>query len=137
MATKTLRYMLDTDTCIYIMNDRSQRAFMELTRHDRDEVCVSAVTAAELCYGNRKSQKVDFNFKRLWRFLDVVQVKDFDKAAAQEYGKLRAELEKRGEKIGANDMLIAAHANSLDLTLVTHNVREFARVPGLEVADWT
>lgn len=109
---------------------------MELARHDRDEVCVSAITVAELCYGNQKSQKVDFNFRRLWRFLDAVQVRDFDKAAAQEYGKLRPKLEKMGKKIGGNDMLIAAHANSLDLTLVTHNVREFARVPGLEVADW-
>lgn len=137
MAVKALRYMLDTDICIYIMNDRSQRAFMELTRHDREEVCVSAITVAELCYGNQKSQKVDFNFERLRRFLEVVQVQNFDAVAAQEYGELRAELEKRGEKIGGNDMLIAAHANSLDLTLVTHNVREYARVPGLEVADWT
>lgn len=136
MSAGTLRYMLDTDVCIYIMNDRSMRAFMELTRHNREEVCVSAITVAELCYGNQKSWKVDFNFERLKRFLEVVQVRNFDEAAAREYGKLRTELEKRGEKIGGNDILIAAHANSLDLTLVTHDLRKFARVPGLEVADW-
>lgn len=136
MASK-LRYMLDTNTVIYIMNGRSDRAFFEMTRHDREEICIPAMVYAELRFGVEGSDKREESIRCLEKFLEGIAIVDFEAGAAREYGRLRATLKKQGTLIGDHDMLIAAQANSLDLTLVTHNVREFARVPGLEVADWT
>lgn len=136
MASK-LRYMLDTNMVIYIMNGRSDRAFFEMTRHDREEICIPAMVYAELRFGVESSNKREESIRCLEKFLEGITILDFDVEAAKEYGRLRAVLKRRGTPIGDHDMLIAAQANSLDLTLVTHNVKEFARVPGLEVADWT
>lgn len=132
-----LRYMLDTNMIIYILNGRSDRAFFEMTRHDREEICISVVTYAELRFGIEGSSRREEAARRLEKFLEGIAILDFDVVAAKEYGRIRQYLKQRGEPIGDCDMLISAQANSMDLTLVTHNVREFARVPGLEVADWT
>lgn len=135
MASKR-RYMLDTNMVIYIMNGRSEKAFFEMTRHDRGEICISSIVYAELCFGAEGSSRREESAKRLEKFLEGIEVVEFDAKAAGEYGRVRQYLKQKGTPIGDHDILIGAHANSMDLTLVTHNVREFARVPGLEVADW-
>ncbi len=136
MATK-LRYMLDSNVIIDIMNGRSDKAFFEMTRHDKGEICVSAIVYSELLFGIEGSDRRERSLELLDRFLDGIEIIDFDAEAAKEYGRIRQFLRKSGTPIGERDTLIAAHANSRDLTLVTHNVREFVRVPGLEIADWT
>ena len=135
MASR-LRYMLDTNTVIYIMNGRSDRAFFEMTKCDREEICISSVVYAELCFGAEGSNRRDETVGRLEKFLEGIAVLDFGVEAAREYGRVKQYLRRKGTLIGDHDMLIGAHANSMDLTLVTHNVKEFARIPGLEVADW-
>lgn len=99
-------------------------------------MCISAITMAELEFGICKSSKPAQNRLALMMFLSEIQVVPFDGKAAQEYGLIRAELTARGTPIGANDLLIAAHARSLGLTLITNNGREFERVPGLTVENW-
>lgn len=135
MANK-LRYMLDTNMVIYILNGRSERAFFEMTRNDREEICISVVTYAELLFGIEGSSRKAESAKRLEKFLEGITILEFGVEAAREYGRIKQYLRQEGMPIGDHDMLISAHANSADLTLVTHNVREFVRVPGLEVADW-
>lgn len=134
--TNKLRYMLDTNVIIDILNGRSERAFFEVTRHDREELCISSVVYAELYFGIAGSDKKEKSIEALDKFLEGIAILDFGMDAAKEYGRIRQYLRRAGTPIGDHDMLIGAHANSMDLTLVTHNVREFARVPGLEVADW-
>lgn len=131
-----LRYMLDTNMIIYIMNGKSERAFFEMTRHDREEICISSIVHAELYYGIEGSSRKAETINWLEKFLEGIAILDFGVEAAREYGRIRQYLKREGMPIGDHDMMIAAHANSMDLTLVTHNVREFTRVPGLEVADW-
>lgn len=135
MASK-LRYMLDTNVIIDTLNGRSERAFFEITKHDKEELCISAVTYAELYFGIEGSNQREKSAECLEKFLEGIEVLDFDARAAREYGRVRQVLRRRDTPIGERDTMIAAHANSKDLTLVTHNVREFARVPELEVADW-
>lgn len=135
MASK-LRYMLDTNVIIDTLNGRSKRAFFEITKHDKEELCISVVTYAELYFGIEGSNQREKSAECLEKFLEGIEVLDFDARAAREYGRVRQTLRRRSTPIGEHDMMIAAHANSKDLTLVTHNVREFARVPELEVADW-
>ena len=101
------------------------------------EIGVSSVTAAELSYGAEKSAAVEQNREALSRFLLPLEVLAFGDEAAAAYGRVRAALEKAGTPIGPLDTLIAAHAVGLGVTLVTNNVREFSRVPGLELEDWT
>ncbi len=130
-----LKYMIDTCICIYAMNGR-MGVMDEWLNHEQGEICISMMTYAELRFGIEKSKRREENLAKLQEFLEGVRILDFDGLAADEYAKVRRYLSEKGEPIGDRDMMIAAHANSLDLTLVTHNVREFARVPGLEVADW-
>ena len=101
------------------------------------EVGVSSVTAAELSYGAEKSSRRGQNLEALGAFLLPLEVLAFGPEAAAAYGRVRAALEKAGTPIGPLDTLIAAHAAGLGVTLVTNNVREFSRVPGLEIEDWT
>ncbi len=136
MANK-LRYMLDTNIIIYILNGRSDQAFSEMTRHNREEICISSITYAELYFGIEGNSRKAEAIQRLEKFLEGMTVLDFGVEAAREYGRIRQHLKRERRPIGDHDVLIAAHANSMDLTLVTYNVKEFARVPGLEVADWT
>ena len=132
-----MRVMLDTDICIYLI----KRKPVSVLRHLRDmtpgDVCISAVTLSELCFGVAKSERSAQNAAALEAFIVPLIVAPYDAAAAHEYGTVRAALEKRGTPIGGLDTMIASHALSLHVDLVTNNVREFARVERLRLADWT
>ena len=131
-----MMYMLDTNIIIYAKNDPKGPVYQALTRHDPSEVCISSVTLAELEYGISKSSQPDINRLALMLFLARIQVLPFGSAAARDYGNIRCDLESKGSIIGANDMLIAAHARSADAVLVTNNLREFNRVEGLKTVNW-
>lgn len=130
-------YLLDTNICVYIINLRPLGVRERLAQHGADEVGVSSLTIAELRYGADRSSRPARNHENLDKFLLPLDLYDFDVDAAASYGKVRAELEQRGTPIGPLDTLIAAHALSLDATLVTNNTREFGRVPELRLEDWT
>ncbi|HDD53650.1 MAG TPA: type II toxin-antitoxin system VapC family toxin [Thermosulfidibacter takaii] len=131
-----MRYLLDTNICIYIIKKRPTEVLERLVSLDPEEVGVSSITVAELEYGVAKSSRPRQNREALLNFLAPLQILAFDDQAAQHYGKIRAYLERKGQTIGAMDLLIAAHARSLSLTLVTNNEKEFSRVPGLTVENW-
>jgi tRNA(fMet)-specific endonuclease VapC len=132
-----LLYMLDTDTCSYLMKAASKPLDQRLAEAGVEAVCVSVLTKAELLFGVAVSPRPSRDKESLEQLLTYMQVLDLPEVAAEHYAEIRADLRRKGKPIGANDLLLAAHARSLGLTLVTHNVREFARVPGLEVEDWT
>lgn len=130
------RYMLDTDICSYLMK-RSSPALLRKMRHvPIGDVCMSVVTKAELLYGVEVSPRPADNEAALALLLRHVEVLDFSGEAASHYARIRAELKAQGKLIGANDLLIAAHARSLGLVLVTNNTREFGRVSGLKTENW-
>lgn len=128
--------LLDTDICIYLIRERPAAVVERFKEYPVGEIGISTITLAELEYGVSKSSKPARNKEALDQFTEPLIVADFDRAATAAYGKLRAVLEKKGQAIGGMDLLIAAHALSLDVRLVTHNVREFSRVPGLRVETW-
>ena len=132
-----MKYMLDTNICIYVMKNRPNNVIKKFLSHDPEELCISAITYAELMHGVEKSMAVERNRIALSLFLSPITIIDFDMRAAEEYGKIRSDLEKRGTLIGPMDTLIAGHAKSRDLILVTNNTKEFDRVAGLSVEDWT
>ena len=128
--------MLDTDICIYIIKRKPLRILERLELIQAGQLCMSAITFAELMNGAKKSQRVEANVTRLNALGEILEICSFDQQAAIAYGDVRSSLEKRGEVIGPHDLLIAAHALSLDRTLVTNNEREFKRVQGLKVDNW-
>ena len=130
-----MKYLLDTDICVYVINERPRRALDRFVKQEVGEIGVSSVTAAELAFGVTKSGS-QRNRRALEAFLLPLKIADFDLAAAFSYGEVRTILEGKGQVIGPLDMLIAAHAKSLGATLVTNNLREFKRVPGLAVENW-
>lgn len=130
-----LRYMLDTNICIYVIKQRPI-SVREAFNANAARLCISSVTLAELNYGAEKSAKPEHNLSVVESFVARLAVLDFDDAAASHFGQIRAGLERAGTPIGAYDMMIAAHARSRGLTVVTNNMREFGRVPGLVVANW-
>ena len=132
-----MKYMLDTNICISAIKNRPQIVLHRLMRQNPEDVCISSITFAELLHGVEKSRDSDKNRIALSLFLSPMSVLDFDSTAARAYGKIRAELEKKGTPIGPMDTLIAAHALSEELIVVTNNTREFNRVEGLNVEDWT
>jgi tRNA(fMet)-specific endonuclease VapC len=131
-----MRLLLDTNICIYLIKKKPRSVLQKFNACSAGEIGVSSITVAELQFGVRKSQYPSQNQRALEQFLVPLVVVDFDYKAAIVYGKIRALLESQGKPIGSLDMLIAAHALSLNLTLVTHNTREFSRVPDLSVTDW-
>jgi len=134
-----MNYMLDTNICIYIINTKSQSVLEKfLTLKKNDRLSISAISVAELFFGLEKSQshRKEQNKIALIAFLSNLEVLSFDEYAAMEYGKIRLALQKNGTIIGHNDLLISAHALSLDAILVTNNEREFKRVEGLRVENW-
>ncbi|MEW6360251.1 MAG: type II toxin-antitoxin system VapC family toxin [Planctomycetota bacterium] len=131
-----MKFMLDTNICIYIIKKKPERVIRRLRKADVSDVCISSITLSELEYGVRKSLKHDQNRLALAEFLAPIEIASYDDSAACEYGRIRAHLEKRGRPIGALDTLIAAHALSLNCILVTNNPTEFKRVPGLRVENW-
>ncbi len=132
-----MTYMLDTNICIYLINHRSHILINRLRTFHTAEIGVSVVTVAELQYGVSKSQQKERNQVALQEFLLPLDIASLSVEATLAYGEIRAYLERQGLPIGPLDTLIAAHALSLDVCLVTNNTGEFARVPGLRVEDWT
>jgi tRNA(fMet)-specific endonuclease VapC len=131
------RYMLDTDTCSYIMKRSNDALLKRLRRTPVREVCISVITKSELLYGVAVSPRRQQDEAALNAFLRYVEVLDFPDEAALHYAKIRADLKTRGTMIGANDLFMAAHARSLGLTLVTNNTSEFGRVANLAIKNWT
>lgn len=131
-----MRYMLDTNICIYAIRHKPEQVFLKLQEHDPSEICISSVTYAEMVHGVEKSQSIEKNRVALALLLAGIEIMDFDSYAAESYGKIRADLEKAGKPIGPLDMLIAGHAKSLGCTVVTNNTREFMRVNGLQLENW-
>jgi len=132
-----LRYMLDTDICSYVMKRSNDLLLKRLQKVPVSDVCVSVVTKSELLYGVEVSPRRQQDEAALNAFLGYVEVLEFPDRASSHYAEIRAHLKKLGTMIGGNDLFIAAHARSLGLTLVTHNTREFGRVPRLAMKDWT
>ena len=131
------RYMLDTDTCSYIMKRSSPPVLRRLQDVLVTDVCMSVITKSELLYGVEVSPRRTQDLAALAALLPYLEVLDFPAAAARHYAQIRADLKKRGALIGGNDLLIAAHARSLGLKLVTNNTAEFGRVKGLAIENWT
>ncbi len=131
-----MKYMLDTNICIGLIRQKPQALIERLTACAPGEIGVSAITAAELTHGAHKSKDVEKNLSALEQFLLPVEVADFDQRASGAYGLVRAFLERKGKAIGSMDMLIGAHALSLDVILVTNNTSEFKRIPNLNIEDW-
>ena len=130
-------YMLDTDICIYIIKRKPPNVLKHLESIEPGQLSMSAITFAELMNGAKKSQRVKANVSRLNALGEILEICSFDQQAAVAYGDVRSSLEKRGEVIGPHDLLIAAHALSLGRTLITNNEREFKRVKGLKVDNWS
>ena len=131
-----MRYMLDTNICIYVIKHKPETVFQKLQNINPEDVCISSVTYAELVHGVEKSAAVEKNRLALSMLLANMEILDFDVDAADCYGKIRAALEKKGTPIGPLDMMIAAHAQSLGYTVVTNNVKEFSRVSALQIEIW-
>ncbi len=131
-----MKYMLDTNICIYIIKKKPLKVLQFFNTLDMGEVCISSITLAELQYGVEKSEHHEKNRIALIGFLNPLDILQFTDTAAIVYGKIRAELEKKGQIIGAYDLLIAAHAISQNLTLVTNNIQEFCRIPNLALENW-
>lgn len=132
-----MKFMLDTNTCIYIIKQKPPKALKHFKAYSVGKIGISSIALAELRYGVAKSQHVQKNQEALDAFILPLEIADFDEKAAKVYGEIRAALEKAGNPIGSMDMLIGAHALSLGLTLVTNNTREFKQIKNLKVADWS
>ena len=130
-----LRYMLDTNICIYVIKNRPE-ALRDRFNAEAAHLCISSVVLSELFYGAEKSAKPQQNRTVVEGFAARLAVLPFDAKAAMHYGQIRADLERQGRVIGPYDLMIAGHARAEGLTLVSNNIREFARVDGLRVEDW-
>ncbi len=131
-----MKYMLDTNICIFIIKNKPETVIRKFMEYDAGDICISAITYAELVHGVEKSAAREKNRIALTVFLSEIHIIPFDDAAAQAYGVVKAELQRSGTPIGPLDTLIAAHAKALKVVLVTNNTREFSRVDGLVVEDW-
>ena len=132
-----MKYLLDTNIIIYFLKGKFPSILGKLSLINPSKIAISSIALAELEYGAYKSKDYEKRKSLFWNFARHFSVLDFDKNAAKEYGRIRADLEKRGELIGGNDMLIAAIALSNNCVLVTHNEKEFSRVENLSIEDWT
>lgn len=131
-----MKYMLDTNICIGLIRRKPKGLIEKLVACLPGEVGVSVIAVSELEHGVQKSAQPSQNLSALNNFLIPLEVKDFDQNAARVYGQIRAALERQGTPIGSMDMLIAAHALSLNVILITNNTREFERVQNLRLEDW-
>jgi tRNA(fMet)-specific endonuclease VapC len=132
-----MRYLLDTNMCIFLIKRKPESVLSRLKDALSAGVGISSITLAELEYGVQKSDHVQRNGLNLLRFLTPFEILPYDESAAREYGKIRVALERMGQPIGGLDMLIGSHAKSLPAILITNNTREFHRIDGLRVEDWT
>lgn len=131
-----MTYLLDTNACVHILNGTSPGVVTRFSSASPRTIGLCSVVKAELLYGARKSRRAAATLVSLERFFSPLTSLAFDDACAHQYGLVRADLERAGTPIGANDLMIAAIARHHDLTVVTHNVDEFIRVVGLRVEDW-
>lgn len=131
-----MTYLLDTNTCIKYLNGKSENIRQRLEGSQPQDIVLCSVVKAELFYGAMKSANPQKNLAKLQPFVSRFVSFSFDDVAADVYGRIRADLEKLGTPIGPNDLLIAAIGVANDVTLVTHNTREFSRVTGLKLEDW-
>jgi tRNA(fMet)-specific endonuclease VapC len=131
-----VKYVLDTNACIHVLNGDSPVLVARLRAHRPSDILLSTIVKAELLHGARRSRRVEENLLVLQRFFQPFRTLAFDDRAAEEYGLIRADLERLGTPIGPNDLLIAASARAHDATLVSHNVRELSGVVGLRLEDW-
>ncbi|MBI5593534.1 MAG: type II toxin-antitoxin system VapC family toxin [Deltaproteobacteria bacterium] len=131
-----MRYLLDTNICIYIMNRRPIEIIHKFKQFNVGDIGISTITVSELQYGAVKSKNPKLNIQRVEEFLAPLEILPYDHNAANFYGEIRHNLETKGEVIGPLDMLIAAHALSNDIILVTNNDKEFKRVKNLRIENW-
>ena len=131
-----MRFLLDTNICIYIINKKPPGVLQQLKRYTVGDIGISSITAAELWFGVEKSMYQEQNGQALRQFLLPLEMVPFNSKAAETYGKIRSQLESSGNPIGALDTLIAAQAVSMGITLVTNNEKEFKRVPQLRIENW-
>ena len=130
-------YMLDTNICIYIIKKKPQNVIKKFVNMKNNDICISSITYSELYYGVEKSSYKEKNLIALLTFLSNIEILSYNEKASINYGIIRASLEKKGKIIGPLDMLIAAHAMSINATLVTNNTKEFERIEGLKLANWS
>ena len=128
-------FMLDTDTCIFVMNSHHE-ALRTRFEQNADRICISAITHAELCFGVAHSSRIAENSRELESFCVDLDIFPYNTRAGIDYGEIRHALTLRGHLIGANELLIASHARSLGATLVTNDQQEFRRVPELKIENW-
>ena len=137
MESRSLLYYLDTNICISFFRNKNKFLRNELLDHPSNVIKIPTIVAAELMHGAYKSQNRDQNIEQVKNFISEYEVINFDLQAACVYGRIRAELESIGKSIGPNDLFIAALVLSKGGVLVTHNTREFSRIEGLLIEDWT
>jgi len=131
-----MKYLLDTNTCIRYLNQRSEAITQRLYNTPEADIAVCSVVKAELYFGAMKSQNPPKTLARQRNFAERFVSLPFDDLSADVYGRIRAELERAGTPIGSNDLMIASIALANGLTLITHNTREFSRVSGIQLEDW-
>jgi len=130
-----LKYMLDTNICIYVIKRRPLEV-LETFNKFAGTLCISAITYAELCHGVEKSAQPEHNRRQVDDFISRLEILSYSHKAAAHYGEIRANLERQGKTIGVNDLHIAGHARSEGLIVVTNNLKEFERVYGLRFENW-
>jgi len=128
--------MLDTNICIYIIKNKPASVMLKFQEYNIGDISLSSITVSELYYGAYKSEYIEKNLLALEHFLQPFNIVEYDLKASIEYGQIRATLERQGNIIGGLDMQIAAHARSLDMTLITNNTKEFIRVDNLVIDNW-
>jgi tRNA(fMet)-specific endonuclease VapC len=132
-----MKYLLDTNICVYIINEKPKKVLSRFERYPVQDFAISSITHAELQYGVAKSMHKIKNQEALDEFLLPLTILPFHgKRLVERYGRIRAFLESKGKTIGPLDTLIAAHALSLDLTIITNNLTEFSRIPNLKYENW-
>ncbi len=132
----SMRYLLDSNICIYIMKKHPREVIHKFKQHDPGVIGVSTITVSELQYGISKSRKPILNAQRVQEFLAPLEIIPYDEKAAAVYGHIRCQIEEHGKPLGPLDVLIAAHVLSRDLTLITNNEEEFRRINRLKVENW-
>jgi tRNA(fMet)-specific endonuclease VapC len=132
-----MHYLLDTNICIYLIKKHPPAVLEQFRQHSPQDVAISTITLFELEYGAQKSQQIKRTQDALTRFLTPLNILDTDQPAALEAAIIRADLERNGTPIGPYDLLIASLARSRGMTLVTNNTREFQRIEGLKLENWT
>lgn len=135
MKSEPIKYLLDTNICIYILNNKPEKVRQKMQQIGEFRCAISSIVASELAFGAQKSGRPE-NKIRLNQFLSLFQILPFDHDAVWHYAKLRVDLQAKGTPIGNMDELIAAHALSLDVILVTNNLKEFERVESLQIENW-